>query len=155
MNCSSPRSSVHRILQARYWSGLPCLPPGDLPNPGIEFVSPALAAGFFIDLLSSFFFFFWLFFFFFFFFGISSFLCYLHFSSLSNIIISQWNLQRSPLIPFYSCKEFLGENVPSLFKQISLMDSWINWVNITQTHIQSKPLLLPGRESAEHHRTTP
>ena len=24
-----------------YWSGLPCLPPGDLPNPGIETVSPA------------------------------------------------------------------------------------------------------------------
>ena len=22
-----------------YWSGLPCLPPGDLPNPGIEPVS--------------------------------------------------------------------------------------------------------------------
>ena len=145
MNCSSPGSSVHRILQVRYWSGLPCLPPG------MEFVSPALAAGFFIDLLSSFFFGVS----FFFFFGISSFLYYLHFSSLSNIIISQWNLQRSPLIPFYSCKEFLGENVPSLFKQISLMDSWINWVNITQSHIQSKPPLLPGRESAEHHRTTP
>ena len=33
-----------------YWSGLPCPPPGDLPNPGIEPmspVSPALAAGFF------------------------------------------------------------------------------------------------------------
>ena len=25
-----------------YWSGLPCLPPGDLPNPGIESASPAL-----------------------------------------------------------------------------------------------------------------
>ena len=23
-----------------YWSGLPCLPPGDLPNPGIEPTSP-------------------------------------------------------------------------------------------------------------------
>ena len=22
-----------------YWSGLPCPPPGDLPDPGIEFVS--------------------------------------------------------------------------------------------------------------------
>ena len=34
-----------------YWSGLPCSPPGDLPNPGIELVfltSPALAGGFFI-----------------------------------------------------------------------------------------------------------
>ena len=32
-----------------YWSGLPCFPPGDLPNPGIEpvsLMSPALA-GFF------------------------------------------------------------------------------------------------------------
>ena len=33
-----------------YWSGLPCLPPGDLPDPGIEPVSltsPALAGRFF------------------------------------------------------------------------------------------------------------
>ena len=33
-----------------YWSGLPCPPPGDLPNPGIEptsLDSPALADGFF------------------------------------------------------------------------------------------------------------
>ena len=32
------------------WSGLPCLPSGDLPNPGIKppsFISLALAAGFF------------------------------------------------------------------------------------------------------------
>ena len=27
-----------------YWSGLPCLPPGDLPNPGIKPRSPALQA---------------------------------------------------------------------------------------------------------------
>ena len=34
-----------------YWSRLPCPPPGDLPNPGIEplsLTSPALAGGFFI-----------------------------------------------------------------------------------------------------------
>ena len=33
-----------------YWSGLPCPPPGDLPNPGIEpisFTSPALTGGLF------------------------------------------------------------------------------------------------------------
>ena len=33
-----------------YWSGLPCLPPGDLPDPGIEpnfFTSPALLGRFF------------------------------------------------------------------------------------------------------------
>ena len=33
-----------------YWSGLPCLPPGDLPDPGIEpssLKSPALAGGLF------------------------------------------------------------------------------------------------------------
>ena len=27
-----------------FWSGLPCLPPGDLPDPGIEPRSPALQA---------------------------------------------------------------------------------------------------------------
>ena len=32
-----------------YWNGLPCLPPGDLPNPGIEPRSPTLKA----DSLSS------------------------------------------------------------------------------------------------------
>ena len=30
-----------------YWSGLPFPSPGDLPNPGIEPVSPALAGGLF------------------------------------------------------------------------------------------------------------
>ena len=30
------------------WSGLPFPPPGDLPNPGVERMSPALAGGFFI-----------------------------------------------------------------------------------------------------------
>ena len=33
-----------------YWTGLPCPPPGDLPDPGIEpasLMSPALAGGFF------------------------------------------------------------------------------------------------------------
>ena len=30
-----------------YWSGLPFLPSGDLPNPGIEPESPVLAGGFF------------------------------------------------------------------------------------------------------------
>ena len=33
-----------------YWSGLPCPPPGDLPDPGIEhtsLMSPTLADGFF------------------------------------------------------------------------------------------------------------
>ena len=49
---SPPGSSVHGILQAKeYWSGLPCLPPGDLPDTGIEpmfLMSPALAGEFFI-----------------------------------------------------------------------------------------------------------
>ena len=33
-----------------YWSGLPCSPPGDLPNPGIELTSPTLAGRFFTTL---------------------------------------------------------------------------------------------------------
>ena len=33
-----PTLSVHGVFQARqeYWSGLPFLPPGSLPEPGIE-----------------------------------------------------------------------------------------------------------------------
>jgi len=30
-----------------YWSGLSFPPPGDLPDPGIEHMSPALEGGFF------------------------------------------------------------------------------------------------------------
>ena len=48
MDCSPPGSSVHGILQDL--SGLPCPPPGYLPNPGMEpmfLMSPALADGFF------------------------------------------------------------------------------------------------------------
>ena len=34
-DCSPPGSSVHGD-SPEYWSGLPCPPPGDLPNQGIE-----------------------------------------------------------------------------------------------------------------------
>ena len=46
--CQAPLSM--EFSRQEYWSGLPCLPPGDLPNPEIEPtspVSPALAGGFF------------------------------------------------------------------------------------------------------------
>ena len=46
MDCSPPGSSVHGILQAKYRSGLPRPPPGDLPEPGIKPRSPVLAGGF-------------------------------------------------------------------------------------------------------------
>ena len=39
-----------RFSRQKYWSGLPCPSPGDLPNPGIEpksLMSPALAGQFF------------------------------------------------------------------------------------------------------------
>ena len=45
--CQSPLSI--EFSSQEYWSGLPCAPPGDLPDPGIEPVSPAspaLAGGF-------------------------------------------------------------------------------------------------------------
>ena len=50
MDCSPPDSSVQGIFQGRYWSGVPCLPPGDLPDPGIKpaSLSPVLASEFFI-----------------------------------------------------------------------------------------------------------
>ena len=44
IGCSLPGFSVHGIFQARIWSGLPFVPPGDLPNPGTEPESPALPA---------------------------------------------------------------------------------------------------------------
>ena len=35
VDCSLPGSSIHRILQARNWSGLPGPSPRDLPDPGM------------------------------------------------------------------------------------------------------------------------
>ena len=58
-SCPTIRDPVDCSLQAplsmgssrqEYWSGLPCPPPADLPDPGIEprcLMSPALAGGFF------------------------------------------------------------------------------------------------------------
>ena len=49
----TPWSVTHQAPLSRgfprqeYWSGLPIPPPGDLPNPGIEPMSSALAGGFF------------------------------------------------------------------------------------------------------------
>ena len=43
MDCSLSGSSVHGD-SPEYWTALPCSPPGDLPNSGIEPRSPALQA---------------------------------------------------------------------------------------------------------------
>ena len=46
--CQAPLSVG--FPRQEYWSGLPCLPPGHLPDPGIKptsLISPALASGFF------------------------------------------------------------------------------------------------------------
>ena len=54
--CVTPRTVAHQaplsmgFSRQEYWSGFPCPPPGDLPDPGIELVSPvspALAGRFF------------------------------------------------------------------------------------------------------------
>jgi len=53
MDCGLPGSSVHGDSPGKntgvgwrytgeYWSGLPCPPPGDVSNPGVKPVSPAL-----------------------------------------------------------------------------------------------------------------
>ena len=39
MDCSPPGSSSMEFFRQEHCSGLPCSPPGDLPNPGIEPVS--------------------------------------------------------------------------------------------------------------------
>ena len=46
--CKAPLSKG--LSWQEYWSGSPCPPPGDPPNPGIRtlsLLSPALASGFF------------------------------------------------------------------------------------------------------------
>ena len=42
VDCIPPGSSV--FSGQEYWSGSPCPPPGDLPNPGVEPRSPTLLA---------------------------------------------------------------------------------------------------------------
>ena len=53
--CATPWTVAHQaplsmeFSRQEYWSGLPCPPPRDLPNSGIEpmsLASPALAGGF-------------------------------------------------------------------------------------------------------------
>ena len=47
MDCSPPGSSVHGILKARILEWVAIFSSRDLPNPGIELASPALAGRFF------------------------------------------------------------------------------------------------------------
>ena len=47
MDCSPAAPLSMGSSRQKYWSGLPCPPPGSLPDPGVNFVSPALAGGFF------------------------------------------------------------------------------------------------------------
>ena len=44
MDCSCQGPLPVGFSRQEYWSGLPCLPSGDLPNPGIKPRSPALQA---------------------------------------------------------------------------------------------------------------
>ena len=39
-DCRLPGSSFHGFSLQEYWSGLPCPPPGDLPDSGVKLVSP-------------------------------------------------------------------------------------------------------------------
>ena len=44
MDCTPPGSNVHGFPRQEYWNGLPFPPPGDLPDPGIEPMSPVSPA---------------------------------------------------------------------------------------------------------------
>ena len=44
MDCICQAPLFIGFSRQQYWSGLPCSPPGDLPDPGIESVSPAAPA---------------------------------------------------------------------------------------------------------------
>ena len=51
LDCSLHAPLSLGFSRQEYWSGLPCPPPGDLPDPGVEprsLMSPAVAGGFFI-----------------------------------------------------------------------------------------------------------
>ena len=44
MDCSPPSPLSLGFSRQEYWSGVPCPPPGDPPNAGIEPASPAFFA---------------------------------------------------------------------------------------------------------------
>ena len=52
LDCSLPAFSVHKVFQATIWSGFPFSSPGNLPDPGMEPTSPALADRFFTTISS-------------------------------------------------------------------------------------------------------
>ena len=43
MDCNPPDSSALKFSRQESWSGLPLPPPGDLPDPGTELMSPESA----------------------------------------------------------------------------------------------------------------
>ena len=47
MDCTRQAPLSMGFPRQEYWSGFPFRSPGDLPDPGIEPASPALAGGFF------------------------------------------------------------------------------------------------------------
>ena len=47
MDCLHQSYLSMGFSRQEHWSGLPCAPPGDLPNPGIKPASPAVAGRFF------------------------------------------------------------------------------------------------------------
>ena len=54
MDCNPPAPLFMGFPRQEYWSGLPFLPPGDLPDPATELTSPAspaLVGGFFTSPL--------------------------------------------------------------------------------------------------------
>ena len=53
MTCNPADASAPGSRRQEYWSGLSLPAPGDLPDPGIEPVSPALAGGFFFFFLTT------------------------------------------------------------------------------------------------------
>ena len=55
MDCSLPDSVFMKFSRQQYWSGLPFPPSGDLPDPVIETVSPALQAYSYVHAFSAFF----------------------------------------------------------------------------------------------------
>ena len=53
MDCSCQAPLSMGFSRQEYWSGLPFLPPGDLPNPGIEIEAPTMSPALQVDSLSS------------------------------------------------------------------------------------------------------
>ena len=116
---ANPWTVAHKAPLSRdfsrqeYWSGLPCPPPGDLPQPGIKpaALSPALAGGFFTTSAA------WKD-------WVASRACVLSRSGRVQPFVVLWTIAHQAHCPWDSPGKYTGVGCHSLLQRIFLTQGW-------------------------------